>query len=380
MSKLRVFPTSTRSGPDIDIGTNFVTEYNLCNLLNQLLDTTGFVITPNINTATTLQEYFGNNPAPFMFNVKGFYFELPLSHIIYAVDSKNSVFSGPPADYDSQQQMVSFILKNSGGEEISGDIPATGKYSIYAQIKIIENNEAGKSFNKLYGQNVNEVVPDGVEPVIYEQLLLTYDYNKDTPTTSDLFIPREAHVTFEGYKIDDGTLDEPAYGDQSVSTRAIKDKAIITDKIDDNAVTTDKINDSAVTTDKIANESVSKGKIKGQLDQTQILFVENSLDGTYIKDKTIDGEDKITAGSIVEDNLHENVRQKLNRETSVTEGSITEDKIADNAITWDKLAKDVQSEITSGIATGSVGTEQILDGAVTLDKLADNVLDDGWLE
>ena len=190
----------------------------------------------------------------------------------------------------------------------------------------------------------------------------------------------EAHVTFEGYKIDDGTLDEPAYGDQSVSNRAIKDKAITTDKIDDNAVTADKIDDSAVTTDKIANESVTKGKIKGQLDQTQILFVENSLDGTYIKDKTIDGEDKITVGSIVEDNLHENVKEKLNRQTSVTEGSITEDKIADNAITWDKLAKDVQSEITSGIATGSVGTEQILDGAVTLDKLADNVLDDGWLE
>lgn len=380
MSKLRVFPTSTRSGSNIDIGTNFVTEYNLCNLLNQLLDTTGFVITPEIIQGTDLSEYFELNTEPFMFNVKGFYFELPLNHIIYAVDSGNRTFSGPPTDYDGQQQMVLFILKNSVGEQISGDIPTTGKYSIYAQIKIIENSEAGKSFNKLYGQKKNEVVPDGIEPVTYEQLLLTYDYNKETPTASDLFIPREAHVTFEGYKIDDGTLDEPAYGEKSVSTRAIKDKAITTDKIDDDAVTTDKINDSAVTTNKIANQSVSKDKIKGQLDQAQILFVENHLDGTYIKDKTIDGEDKITAGSIVEDNLHENVRQKLNRQTSVTDGSITTDKLADSVVTWDKLSQAVKDTIDSGVGVDSVGTDQILNGAVTLDKLADNVLDDGWLE
>lgn len=379
MSKLRVFPTSTRSGSDIDIGTNFVTEYNLCNLLNQLLDTTGFVITPSINTATNLQAYFTNNPTPFMFNVKGFYFELPLSHIIYAVDNSNPTFSGVvPADYDSEQKMVTFILKNSVGEVVT-NITATGNYSIYAQIKIIENNVGGKSFNKLYGQNGDEVLADGVTLVQYEQLLLTYIYNKDTPTTSDLLIPRGAHVTFEGYKIDDGTLDEPAYGDQSVSTRAIKNKAITTDKIADNAVTTDKINDSAVTTVKIANQSVSKDKIQGQLDQTQILFVENSLDGTYIKDRSIDAEDKLTPGSVVEDNLHPDVIEKLNRETSVTAGSITTDKISNDAITWEKLSEGVKTTINSGVAVESVGTQQLVDGAVTLNKLAQNVLDDGWL-
>jgi hypothetical protein len=117
--------------------------------------------------------------------------------------------------------------------------------------------------------------------VNYQQLLLTYDYNKETPTASDLFIPREAHVTFEGYKIDDGTLDEPAYGDQSVSTRVIKDRAITVDKIDNDAVSwvklseevknainigiiqesvgTEQLKNGAVTLDKLAQNVLDDG-------------------------------------------------------------------------------------------------------------------------
>ena len=179
-SNIQVFPTTKRSG--IDKRSKLLSEANLTNIVNMLLDKKAFVIT-NINSIE-IQDNSNNiileSDSILEFNILGYYFK---------IDSIQALLD---KIFDSYTDLVNSVTNN--------------KVSIYANIDTVQIGD----YEELYGtDNLN--VYDGVSfstNIETNKYLKILEIELDSNGHYKLIIPKESQVKLISRSIDNIDLGE----------------------------------------------------------------------------------------------------------------------------------------------------------------------------
>ena len=171
-NSINVFPCANR-GSDYNLQSRLTSEYNLTNIINQLIDTDSFVISSNLSNGLS-------------FNIHGYYFNVSNYQHITNLDSSWT--------------------------------------DVYAEITIANNTVDGLTFNELTVNGTEDVSTDldadttftgvaftGTKPTEAQDHYYLHILHRNS-TSSDWYIPPESTVKFltnskrRSIKIDDGEL------------------------------------------------------------------------------------------------------------------------------------------------------------------------------
>lgn len=158
----RVFPTSSRTGANVDLGTNLVTEYNIASITNKMANTESYVIASGSNPTPDSTIFTSGNDLEFI--IYGYYFIL---------NSFDPTLNSWDTDYVN-------LVKNNN--------------EIKAQICLLQDQI--KSYNYLVP------VDDSGWSSSKELTILKYN-------GTNWIIPDSSRIIFNGYSInnlDEGTL------------------------------------------------------------------------------------------------------------------------------------------------------------------------------
>lgn len=168
----RVFPTSSRTGADVDLGTNLVTEYNIASITNRLSNTDSYIIATG-NTSTPDGLEFTSVDLEFV--IHGYYFKLE---------------SFDPTDNTQIADYVKLTFNTD---------------SITAQIGLILDSDKYESYNYLVKYQGNTTQWGGIDVIKYPANPFTLLIKRD----NKWYIPDSSRIILNGYSItnlDEGTL------------------------------------------------------------------------------------------------------------------------------------------------------------------------------
>lgn len=167
---IRIFPTSNRTDSN-QTGTNWLTEYNIASIVNQLTGCNGFVTFPAYGKK--LEHIAPDSAEEIKFNIGGYYFETTVGAIETALNTL-SANSGT----------TSYItFTNPGGNRT-------------ATIKLANPSNGDISYRYLIGKDGGDDTTVGVKEL---PPLILYDSNGN--------IPQESRLNIAGFsRLDDGVL------------------------------------------------------------------------------------------------------------------------------------------------------------------------------
>ena len=191
-----IFPSSNRTNSK-NYGTNWLTEYNISNIVNQLLGSFGFVISDK------------TTEKPFKFNIKGYYIELSDAADILT-DISNS---GETINIDGKCTLV-YFRKFRDTED--------SKYKIVAGIKFSEGNPYGFQYIEGKdggdGETVTNSIPKDTEALDNELVLFQSNDDKDITALNDnVTIPQNSRINIKHLSELIKSLDNPTITNPTIN-------------------------------------------------------------------------------------------------------------------------------------------------------------------
>lgn len=154
-NNIRIFPSSERTGDKA--GTNWLTEYNLSSIVNKLLGTKGFVITPDDDSPIS------EGKAIVEFNIGGYYVSTTLEDIKTAIDSTNDNYEGGCGivkfTKSGKSVTATILLDKEGSDEsywsLSGSDKAAQTEGDAIDLIILETADNGTSYTVPITSRIN---------------------------------------------------------------------------------------------------------------------------------------------------------------------------------------------------------------------------------
>lgn len=173
---IKVFPSTRRLNKQVT--ARLMTESNIANLIYQLLDTEGFVVTDKKDT------YIDDEV--FEFNIHGYYFVVDSAKYIFnIVENQLSSSATSIYAYIQVEQTVGSDYKELKGQDVDSSTDGSAEYTLYKGVHfateapaLSKNTETNKYYSLKLFEKVNGAWKVPVESrVKFNQRSLNFDIN-----------------------------------------------------------------------------------------------------------------------------------------------------------------------------------------------------------